>query len=230
MARPRPSHRWFPVSEPRTPRTGWSGPAGPPYQVRGPQTRRCIRGFSLCRSRPGPGLYGGTGWTEVSGGVWKVELPNSFFGDYNPYALKLSGGWLNYGQWHHRGDVYLDEEAFVEQCTLEEVRPRSQRWSCEVQGNTTTIWANFGTADPNKRLSEINVRESLFMPEVNGLSYVTIDGFHFLHAAANWAPPGIPLQTGAVGPRLGKRWIIQNCTIINARCVGIILGRARQSG
>ncbi|MBI2950402.1 MAG: right-handed parallel beta-helix repeat-containing protein [Verrucomicrobia bacterium] len=167
-----------------------------------------------------------TNWTEVGGPVWKVELPNSFFREYNPYALQLSGGWLNYGQWHHRGDVYLDEEAFVEQRTLEEVRQKPQRWYCEVQGSTTTIWANFGNANPNQHLAEINVRESLFMPDVSGLSYITIDGFHFLHAAANWAPPGIPLQTGAVGPRLGKRWIIQNCTIVNARCVGIILGRA----
>jgi hypothetical protein len=33
-------------------------------------------------------------------------------GDYNPYSLNVSGGWLNYGPRHHRGDVYLDEEAF----------------------------------------------------------------------------------------------------------------------
>jgi alpha-N-arabinofuranosidase len=31
---------------------------------------------------------------------------------------------------------------------------------------------------------------------------------------------------GAVGTRMGKNWIIENCTIINARCVGIILGQA----
>jgi hypothetical protein len=167
-----------------------------------------------------------TAWTEVGGGVWKVELPNSFFGDYNPYALNVSGGWLNYGQWHHRGDVYMDEEAFGERRTLEEVRQRPQTWCCEVQGGTTMIWANFGTADPIRHLSEVNVRESLFMPEISGLSYIAVHGFHFLHAAANWAPPVIPLQTGAVGPRMGKRWIIQNCTIVNARCVGIILGQA----
>ncbi|MFC1635229.1 hypothetical protein ACFL5Z_10350 [Planctomycetota bacterium] len=47
-----------------------------------------------------------------------------------------------------------------------------------------------------------------------------------MHAAANWAPPVLELQTGAVGPRMGKHWTIQNCTIINARCVGIILGHA----
>jgi len=90
----------------------------------------------------------------------------------------------------------------------------------------TTIRANFDKANPNKELTEINVRESLFMPEITGLKYITVYGFHFMHAAANWAPPVLELQTGAVGPRMGKHWIIENCTITNARCVGIILGHA----
>jgi hypothetical protein len=167
-----------------------------------------------------------TSWTREAGGVWKVELPNSFFGEYNPYALKVSGGWLNYGQWHHRGDVYLNEEAFYEKETAQEVNGAEQSWHCQVAEEVTTIRANFGKANPNKELTEINVRESLFMPEITGLQYITVDGFHFMHAAANWAPPGLDLQTGAVGPRMGKHWIIQNCTITNARCVGIILGHA----
>jgi len=167
-----------------------------------------------------------TSWMREGGGVWKVELPNAFFNDYNPYALKLSGGWLNYGQWHHRGDVYLNGKAFYEKETAEEVKQTKQSWHCKTDEQVTTILANFGGANPNKESAEINVRESLFMPEITGLKYITIDGFHFMHAAANWAPPVIELQTGAVGPRMGKHWIIQNCTVINARCVGIILGQA----
>ncbi|MHC4582717.1 MAG: DUF1565 domain-containing protein, partial [Planctomycetota bacterium] len=161
-----------------------------------------------------------TSWTREGSGVWKVELPNAFFGDYNPYALKLSGGWLNYGKWHHRGDVYLNGEAFYEKQTAEEVERARQSWHCQAGEQVTTIWANFGDANPNTELTEINVRESLFMPEITGLKYITIDGFHFMHAAANWAPPVIELQTGAIGPRMGKHWIIQNCTVLNARCVG----------
>ncbi|MHC4508436.1 MAG: right-handed parallel beta-helix repeat-containing protein [Planctomycetota bacterium] len=167
-----------------------------------------------------------TSWKREAGGVWKVELPNSFFGDYNPYALKVSGGWLNYGQWHHRGDVYLNGEAFYEKQTADEVKQTEQSWHGRVDEQATTIRANFGRANPNTELAEINVRESLFMPEVMGLRYITVDGFHFMHAAANWAPPVIELQTGAVGPRMGKHWIIENCTVVNARCVGIILGQA----
>ena len=167
-----------------------------------------------------------TSWTNQGGGVWKVELPNSFFGDYNPYALVLSGGWLNYGKWHHRGDVYLHGEAFYEKETAAEVAEQEQSWHCQVDGDVTTIRANFGQTDPNSEVAEINVRESLFMPEITGLKYITVDGFHFMHAAPNWAPPSLELQTGAVGPRMGKHWIIENCSVTHARCVGIILGHA----
>jgi hypothetical protein len=167
-----------------------------------------------------------TSWTHQGGGIWQVELPNSFFGNYNPCALNVSGGWLNYGNWHHRGDVYLNGEAFYEKENAEEVNQTEQSWHCRVDEEKTIIRANFGKANPNTELAEINVRESIFMPEITGLKYITIDGFNFMHAAANWAPPGLELQMGAVGTRMGKHWIIQNCTITNARCVGIILGHA----
>jgi alpha-N-arabinofuranosidase len=167
-----------------------------------------------------------TSWTHQAGGVWKVELPKSLFGEYNPYALTVSGGWLNYGQWHHRGDVYLNGEAFYERKTAQELIKAEHTWFCRVDENVTSIWANFGEANPNTELTEINARESLFMPEITGLKYITVDGLHFMHAAANWAPPTLDLQMGAVGPRMGKHWIIENCTITNARCVGIILGHA----
>jgi len=64
------------------------------------------------------------------------------------------------------------------------------------------------------------------MPVVSGLGYITVEGLTFRHAASNWAPPVVELQTGAVGPRLGKRWIIRNCAVTDCRCVGIILGQA----
>jgi len=167
-----------------------------------------------------------TSWVPQGEGIWMVELPNRFFGDYNPYALNISGGWLLYGQWLHRGDVYLDGEAFREQKSRDEVKQREQSWCCEAAENNTTIWANFGKADPNTQLAEINVRESVFMPTESGLKYITVNGFHLLHSAENWQPPTIALQMGTIGPRMGRHWIIENCTVTNARCVGISLGHA----
>lgn len=165
-------------------------------------------------------------WVNEGDGVWKVELPNRFFGDYNPFALNLSGGWLHYGEWHHRGDVYLNGEAFYEQKTVEAVKEKKGSWCCQTDEQTTTIWANFGEANPNEELAEINVRESVFMPEATGLEYITVDGFHLMHSAENWQPPGLELQMGTIGPRMGKHWIIENCRVTNARCVGIVLGHA----
>jgi len=165
-------------------------------------------------------------WTREPSGVWSVDLPNEYFGDYNPYALKLSGPWLNYGKWHHRGEVYLDGRALAEKEMPPEVEATERSWHCQVDETTTTIRANFGSVDPNRTLTEINVRENLFMPTVTGLSYITVDGIAFYHAAPNWAPPTIELQPGAVGPRMGRAWIIQNCTVCDSRCVGIILGQS----
>jgi hypothetical protein len=165
-------------------------------------------------------------WKRDGEGVWRAELPDSFFGAYNPYALQVSGEWLNYGQWHHRGDVYLDGEGLVEKQTEDEVRHSPRSWCCRSDGEMTTLIANFGESDPNHRTAEIDVRESLFMPLVPGLQYITVDGFHFLHAASNWAPPVVDFQPGAVGTRMGKNWIIQNCVVTDCRCVGIILGHA----
>ena len=64
------------------------------------------------------------------------------------------------------------------------------------------------------------------MPQTSGLGYITVDGFQLMHSAENWQPPGLDVQMGTIGPRMGKCWVIQNCTVTNARCVGIILGHA----
>ena len=35
-----------------------------------------------------------TDWQKVEGTVWKKELPNTIFGDWNPFALEVEGDWL----------------------------------------------------------------------------------------------------------------------------------------
>ena len=122
------------------------------------------------------------------------------------------GAWLTYGEWHHRGAVYLDGVALSERRTLDEVRATSNTWfTASVEGKTL-IWANFGHTDPNAALSEVNVRECVFFPEKTGLGFITLDGLVLMHSAENWAPPGSH-QKGAVGANWGKGWTIQNCEI-----------------
>ena len=62
------------------------------------------------------------GWVKLQDDVWKVELPNSFFGSFNPYRDLIRGDWFNpKGREHHTGAVYLNGDWLTEAAKLEEV-------------------------------------------------------------------------------------------------------------
>ena len=43
-----------------------------------------------------------TGWKQEKKGIWKVVIPNTFFGDYNPYQDLIHGDWFtDNGRIHH---------------------------------------------------------------------------------------------------------------------------------
>jgi alpha-L-arabinofuranosidase len=55
------------------------------------------------------------GWTRVQNDTWKVTLPNSFFGNFNPYADLIRGNWFQpNGRTHHTGAVYIDGHWLME--------------------------------------------------------------------------------------------------------------------
>ena len=91
---------------------------------------------------------------------------------------------------------------------------------------TTTICANFGRADPNIELTEINVRECLFMPTIARLNTSPST------VSTSCTPPRIghrPYSNSRPGPS-ARAWentgSSRTAPITNARCVGIILGHA----
>ncbi|MHB8863529.1 MAG: carbohydrate-binding protein [Pirellulaceae bacterium] len=62
------------------------------------------------------------GWVKVQENVWKVVLPNSFFGGFNPYSDLIRGDWFEpKGREHHTGAVYLNGDWLTEAVTLDEV-------------------------------------------------------------------------------------------------------------
>ncbi len=181
-------------------------------------------------------------WKKVEGSVWKVVIPNSFFGDYNPYADLLTGDWLNKkGIDHHTGEVFLNGKSLFEKSSLEDVKisepypdARDRKasiytWYCDVDEDNTTIWANFQASDPNKELVEINVRESCFYPDKSGVNYITVRGFIMDQAATQWAAPTAE-QPGLIGTHWSKGWIIENNIVSNSKSVGITLGKDRSTG
>jgi len=180
--------------------------------------------------------------------VWKVVIPNSFFGNYNPYQDTILGDWFNpMGRRHHTGEVYLNGKSMYETDSLSKVynpvrivnpimvTPKtdhagsSYTWYCENDDKQTTIYANFHEYDPNRELVEINVRESCFYPSEPGRNFITVSGFHISQAATQWAAPTAE-QPGLVGTHWSKGWIIENNEISDSKCVGITLGKDRNSG
>lgn len=161
-------------------------------------------------------------WTRQDG-IWQAEIPDSFFGNKNPFKRNIEGEWLFFGSEYHLGDVYLNGTSLKEKLSLSDVINIPGSWYVEVAEGKVILYANFGNANPNKELTEINVRESVFFPEAKGLKYITVDGFTFAQAAPQWAYWNA-FEEAAVSTYFGYRWIIQNCRFTDVRCVALVCG------
>ena len=180
-------------------------------------------------------------WTD-EGGIWKTVIPNSFFGNYNPYSEKVGGDWFfEQEKTFHTGEVYLNGKSMYEAQTLDGAKSPEETesscdkrgslytWYCEVDGENTVIWANFQGEDPRLGNVEINVRPFVFWPEQTGRGYITVRGFTLKQAATQWAPP-TALQTGLIGPHWSRGWIIEDNIISDSKNVGVSLGKDISTG
>jgi alpha-L-arabinofuranosidase len=168
------------------------------------------------------------GWKKKQNDTWEVTIPNTFFGNFNPYSDLIKGDWFNpKGRKHHTGSVYLNGHWLTEAAKKEDVfKPAGDTplWFGEVDKTNTTIRAQFKGVNPNEVEVEINVRQTVFYPDKPGINYITIRGFTMMHAATPWAPPTAE-QIGLVGTHWSKGWIIENNDIRYSTCVGITLGK-----
>ena len=48
------------------------------------------------------------------------------------------------------------------------------------------LYANFRGKNPNEEKVEIAVRRNVFMPDKNGVNYITVSGFVLTKAATTW--------------------------------------------
>jgi len=177
-----------------------------------------------------------TGWTKHSDKVWTASVDNKIFGNYNPYTTYVYGDWYFAGKSKHTGVVYLNDKMLYEAASIEEAEaglptkeswePESSKlkWYAEQDGGKTVFYCNFGSADPNQENIEINVRRECFMPQEEGIGYITVSGFTVCKAATTWAPPAA-YQDCMIGPHWSKGWIIEDCDISNSKCSGIGLGK-----
>ncbi len=182
------------------------------------------------------------GWAKEKDGTWKVVIPNTFFGDYNPYLDSIHGDWFtSRGRIHHTGEVFLNGKSLFEKETpekmihpepdtkIQDTEGSTYTWYCSVDAANTTIRANFHQFDPNSELVEISTRKTCFYPEKPGINYLTIDGFRFSQAATQWGAPTAG-QVGMIATHWNKGWIIENNVISDSKCSGITLGKESGTG
>lgn len=167
-------------------------------------------------------------WVKVQDDVWKLTLPNTFFGNFNPYSDLIRGDWFDRKKRdHHTGAVYLNGDWLTEAAKLDDVLQSSGTnalWFGHVDGTNTTLWAQFKGANPNEQLVEINVRQTVFYPDQPGRNFITLRGFRLSQAATPWAPPTAE-QIGLIGTHWSKGWIIENNIVSHSICSGIALGK-----
>lgn len=196
-----------------------------------------------------------TGWESCSDYIWKITVPNTLFGDFNPFTTPLMGDWVVAPYEHpvHLGDVYLNGKSLYEARSMEELKNPQKRilspyqtwgrreekilepdqtlfvWFAKIEDENTIIYANFQNINPNTSLTEISVRRSCFYPDKTGINYITVKGFEMAHAASPWAPPTAD-QPGLLGPNWSKGWIMEDNDIHDAKCSGISLGKESSTG
>jgi alpha-N-arabinofuranosidase len=168
------------------------------------------------------------GWQHLHKDTWQLIIPNSFFGDFNPFNTLIGGDWFRSNEReHHAGAVYLNGHWLYEAETQNEVLETAGKnplWYGRVDNENTTVWAQFKGVDPNMENVEINVRQAIFYPEEPGINFITVRGFTMEHAATPWAPPTAE-QIGLIGTHWSRGWIIENNTIRYSVCSGITLGK-----
>ncbi len=166
-------------------------------------------------------------WTRVTNDTWRVVIPNTFFGTFNPYRDVLHGDWCKNPGGYHTGAVYLNGDWLTEttnQSNILQAAGSNALWFASVDATNTTLWAQFPGVNPNAANVEFNVRQTVFTPAQTGINYLTVRGFELRAAAAPWAPP-TAAQIGIISAYWCKGWIIENNRICYSPCCGVALGK-----
>ncbi|MDP4276089.1 MAG: right-handed parallel beta-helix repeat-containing protein [Bacteroidota bacterium] len=166
-----------------------------------------IKGSERCNS-----------WVKV-GATWRAEIPEKFFMNGNPYAL-----WMTKDSTAHLGNVYLNEKALSEKRTIDDVCMTVGSWYTTQENGKTILVANFGKSNPNKELTEINVRPTAFSAETSDVNFVVLDGLKISQIASPMASINGE-QAGAIAVNGGTNWLIQNCSLSDCKSVAISIGQ-----
>lgn len=93
-----------------------------------------------------------SGWQRIQNNTWKLTLPNSFFGEDNPFDEQIYGSWYRgKGRPNHTASVYLNGNRIRECFSLEQIlKPIDKQplWYAEADGNGGKVVMNFEWIKP----------------------------------------------------------------------------------
>ncbi len=187
---------------------------------------------------PGQAVLSGAeilnGWTRAGGDVWKAVIRGAFTPDDNPYTDCIDGDWFYKDAVRplHRGQVFADDRPLIEADAGEISAPTDDMrlscpegcWRAEQTGEETAFYVNLYGRDPRAAVMEYTARRTVFHPEKTHIDYITLSGLVLCKSACQWAPP-TARQEGLTGPNWAKGWVIEDCEVYGARCVGITVGK-----
>jgi hypothetical protein len=205
----------------------------------------------ICGSDPVPPEY----WEPHSGTTYKATVPKEFFGDaisdfnhkgsnyFNPFAERWMsrGGITPSGKYYTCGNVYIGDTELKQQWSTTSVESNSYTWYAEVDGtdpntgthsqmpDTTTIYANFGGADPRNSASRVEINNRMQgITAAWGKKYITIDGFTVIRCCGpktiDFWKTNAKGMYGAISVYGGYKWEIKNCELYQNRGVAIDFG------
>ena len=97
------------------------------------------------------------GWQKVQNDTWKVVIPNSFFGNFNPYGNLISGDWFNpMGREHHTGAVYLNDHWLTEAKTLDDVLKPIGKAAASYSAGSAQYLTNLAWLKAGKSSERVN--------------------------------------------------------------------------
>lgn len=199
-------------------------------------------------------------WEQTEGTVWKAVVPNTLFGDYNPYQEILGGDWFLYpcadgpeGYCIHTGDVYLNGKSFFEAKSLEDVKnpvirtegynPPWTKRTEPILHPEDTVYQWYAQVDEENTTIYANFQgadPNRELVEINVRKccfYPEKPGMNYItvrgfemEQAACPWTPPTADQPGLLGTHWSKGWIIENNIIHDAKCSGISIGKEASTG
>jgi hypothetical protein len=151
-------------------------------------------------------------WVQHSGNTYKLALPNTYFGSYNPNAVKSFRGYHGDQFEDHNGLMIFNDKGFTVKYSLADILGAMETGYVTTTTTATEIYANFGGVNPSLGDAQVAIRKQCIAPSTWGLGYITIDGFMVKNAAnpySDW--PSVPerAQFGVISVNGGLKWIIE---------------------